>query len=426
MTHVEEWDEAAMLETAAALKRAEADLSTELIEGQLAAQEGGTKPPIQQPPGMVLQLVDRALAGLHLELLNLHFQVQDPRSDSCMGLRVGRLCVAPTARARRQQEGGPLPPVPGDDVAVPRHVEIEEARLYVNPTLTVGKEEEQEQEQQDPLSGSGSGSGDGALRVTAPPPLYIGRIGLLVARVGLPEIGGVLCAAGRRPKGQGRRLTISGDIHGLRLELRAPQMQHFVFHLLHVFYGGEYAAWRNAVIMKHREGCRPVTPLQRERYLQLDRALQRSSSAAKGGGSRSRSNSSSGPPPEPPVERGEGERPLSVQEEALLAQERAAMEGHMSYAEIVRLRCQARGWGPRLLGLVQQEGSGGGYEERWLEREMLLPHAMGTAAGEGDREDECRALALVMGRARAEHWSENQRIREFWLERVTIERLEVS
>jgi hypothetical protein len=259
-----------------------------------------------------------------------------------------------------------------------------------------------------------------------PPLLYVGRIGLLVARVGLPEIGGVLCAAGRRPKGQGRRLTISGDIHGLRLELRAPQMQHFAFHLLHAFYGGEYAAWRNAVIMKHREACRPVTPLERERYLQLERALCRASS---GGASRNRSNSDGRSAPERGAgDPGEAERLLSAQEEALLAQEWAEMEGHISYAEIVRLRCQARGWGPRLLGLVQQQEQGSGYEERWLEREMLVPraNATGTADGEGGREDEYRALALVLGRARAEHWSENQCIREFWLERVNIERLEVS
>jgi hypothetical protein len=392
-THVEEWDETAALQAAVALKRAEAGLATSLVEAWLAEREGRQPSPRvqRQAPGIALQLLDRALAGLHLELLSLHLQVQDPRSSSCMGLRLGRLSIAPVAKARQQRGDAAAPPTPGDDVAVPRQVEMEDARLHVNPTLSVGKEER-------------DGHAPPNAAAAAPLPLHIGQIDLLVARVGLPEIGAVLCAAGRRPNGQARRLTISGDIHGLRLELRAPQIQHFVFHLLHVFYGGEFAAWRNAVIMKHREACRPLTPLERERYLQLDRA-GKSSKPAVGG-------------------EGQQERASSSHEVALLAQERESLESRMSYAEIVRLRCQARGWGPRLLRVASQEH--GGDDDRWLERELLPTPGTGTGAGEGQQDDEeWRALALAVGRARAHHWHENRRIREFWLERVNIEKLEV-
>ncbi len=423
MTHVDEWDEAAMLEAAVALKMAEAELTTALVESCLAAREGRLPSPAQQAPGIALQLLDRALAGLHLELLGLHVQVQDPRSSSCMGLRVGRLSVAPVAKAARPDGGADAamtPAAPCDDVAVPRQVEIEEARLYVNPTVTVGKERRPDE----PEDRGGAVATDADADAAAPPPLYIGHIDLLAARVGLPEVGAVLCAAGRRPNGQGRRLTVSGDIHGLRLELRAPQMHHFVFHLLHVFYGGEFAAWRNAVIAKHREGCRPVTPLERERYLQLDRALRAAAAAEQSGKSGQRPPGGDGQHAE--RSSSSSSSSSSPEEVQRLVQEREALEGRMSYADIVRLRGQARGWGPRLLQLLAQQDGGG--DDRWLEPELLLPHSRGAAPGEeeGRHAEECRALALVVGRARAQHWNDNQRIREFWLERLNIGNLEVG
>ena len=307
-----------------------------------------------------------------------------------------------------------------------RHIEAEQLILYVDPTLAVRNaaaadplKEEAEEEQEASH-------------------LHICEIGRVTIQLELPDVGAILCAFRPRPEGKKRRLTINGVICGLRGQLRQAQMHHFVFHLLHVFFGGAYRAWRFAIIQKHREeDCRRLREGEREHYLALDRQLQvlegRSPpiaivGGAEGGeGSAAEATAAAGVAGLPPL--------LSPREVAAKKQELreglAALEEVMLYAEILHLRCQAREWGRRgllaaatVMATTRTTALSGGETTAAagglciVEKELEVDDSHPLVA-------EFAALASALARARAQHWCENTAIREIWLESVRIEDIEV-
>ena len=421
MTHLEEWDEAAMLRVAVVLKQQEADLSTLLVEKYILPSLDPSSPPAPARVSRPLRCLDHLLAGLHLELETFHLRINDYKSDSCMGLRARRLSCVPSfvhtsddsgdssssSSSSGRTEGG----------AVLRRIEAKQLILYVDPTLAVRntaaadslKEEAEEEHEASHI--------------------HLCEIARVTIQLELPDVGAVLCAFGPRPEGKKRRLTINGAICGLRGQLRPAQMHHFVFHLLHVFFGGAYRAWRSAIIQKHREeDCRRLREGEREHYLTLDRQLQslegRSPPVAIVGGAEGREGLAAAAAAAaavgalPPV--------LSSREVAAKKQELkeglSALEEVMSYAEILHLRCQAREWGRRgLLAAATvmattRTTTAGGF--CIVEKELEVDECHPVVA-------EFAALASALAKARAQYWYENMAIREIWLESVRIEDIEV-
>jgi hypothetical protein len=430
MTHLEEWDEAAMLRVAVALKRQEADLSTLLVEKYILPSLDPSSPPGPTPVSLTLRCLDHLLGGLHLELETFHLQINDYKSDSCMGLRVCHLSCEPSfihaSRSSSSSSNSSSSSGRTEGGAVLRHIEAEQLILYVNPTLAVR-----------PATAATSAADPskkeaGEEQETAH--LHICEIGRVTIQLELPDVGAVLCAFGPRPEGKKRRLTINGVIAGLRGELRPAQMHHFVFHLLHVFFGGAYRAWRSAIIQKHREeGCRRLRAGEREHYLALDRQLQvlegNSPPIAIVGGAEVGEGSAAAALPSLLSSR---EVVASKQE---LRERLAALEEVMFYAEIVHLRCQAREWGRQ--GLVAATVMAT-TRTTILNAGTAAVEATMTAGGlclaekELEVDDshplvaEFAALASALARARAQYWYENTAIREIWLESVRIEDIEVS
>ena len=356
MTHVEDWDEGRMMEVANWLKRREADLATAWVEAW-----GREKPPDRTPVGLVL--LDLALGALSFDLLAVHIRVEDARSSSCMGLRIGRLSCQPLA------------PTPTSQGAIPRRIEGVEVKLYVNPTLP-GQQPPQAQAR--PATSHYS---------------YVAEIGMIAIELELPDIGRVLCARGVSPGGRGRRLRISGAVFDLHGQLRPTQVQHFVFHLLHVFYGGELRAWKAWVVRKHFMACRPLTPAEHDLYIECDTQLRRIGSGTTGAYPRVREL---WPWTADAIRRALAERRLQELEQV------------MTYADIVHTRCEGRGW--KLPAASP---------ERSRDQALLVPadHPMFQ---------EFDALAAVVARARAHWFHDDACLREFVLERFRFETIEVS
>jgi len=430
MTNLEEWDGAAMLRVAVALKRQEADLSTLLVEKYILPSLDPSSPPVSARVSRALRCLDHLLAGLRLELETFYLRINDNKSDSCMGLRVHALSCehsfvhtsddsgdSSSSSSSGRTEGG----------AVLRCIKAEQLILYVDPTLAVKytaaaadplKEEAEEKQEASHL--------------------HICEIGRVTIQLELPDVGAILCAFGPRPEGKKRRLTINGVICGLRGQLRPAQMHHFVFHLLRVFFGGAHRAWRSAIIQKHREeDCRRLREGEREHYLALDRQLQvlegRSPpiaivGGAEGGeGSAAAATAAAGVAGLPPL--------LSPREVAAktqeLREELAALEEVMLYAEILHLRCQAREWGRR--GLLAAATVMATTRTTTLSGGETTAGAGGLCIVEMELEvddshplvAEFAALASALARARAQYWCENTAIREIWSESVRIEDIEV-
>jgi hypothetical protein len=305
--------------------------------------------------------------------------------------------------------------VDSDSGAVRRCVEVEQAVLYVDPILAAGH-----------AAATIPGLCSQALLFQhleeegeEPPHAEVCAIRSVVTQVAIPDLGSVLCASCLTPGGKKRRVTISGVVAGLKGHLQPAQMHHFVFHLLHVFYGGAYRAWRAALIQKHREeGCRRLREEEREYYMFLDRQLQMHQTKKT---ALQYTSEHALPDRKHPVS--SHPRPGERRE---LRQNLAALEEVMHFAEIVDLRCQAREWNKHGLlttarrivdGLELSEVAARSTSS--VEEELRIDEFEPVVA-------EFSALALCLAHARAQYTHENKSIREIFLESVRIEDIEVS
>jgi hypothetical protein len=227
---------------------------------------------------------------------------------------------------------------------------------------------------------------------------------MLRLEVDLPSIS-VLWSRGLLPLGgKGKRLRISGTCFGLCGCLRPLQLRHLLYHLLYVFYGGEGRAFKYHCLATHlTHGCRDLSDAEKRRYVELDGERWRLTRPAGGG-----ENGRWAHWLEALGEwgwKGWRRRNLSAQIDTL--------EGVMSYAHMVHLRMEARGYSVP-------------PEEAWpivgpTEAEEELLHPQGHAG----YEDSLR-LAQFVAVARVQRDHDDACLREVLLERVRFENLQVE
>jgi hypothetical protein len=202
------------------------------------------------------------------------------------------------------------------------------------------------------------------------PPLPVVRIGMITVEMDFPDIFRTLARREVTPRGWGRRMRVTGKAFDLHGQVREVQMNHFLYYALHVFYGGERHAWKVQVVDQHLSSCRPWTPEERRCYIDLDRLRHR---------------------------RDPG-----------IVRELERLEDLTTYPEIIRARCDSRGW-------VFPPAPPDDPRE---------PELLGV---EGDpRAAEWDAMAAFMAVARRAREDRDCSMREFVLEDFVFENLEVE
>lgn len=227
---------------------------------------------------------------------------------------------------------------------------------------------------------------------------------MLSLEVDLPPIS-VLWSRGVFPLGgKGKRLRISGTCFGLSGALRPLQLRHFLYHLLYVFYGGEGRAFKYHCLGAHlTHACRDLSEAERRRYVELDGERWRLTRPAVGEGNGRWAHWLEG------LRewgwKGWRRRSLTAQIDTL--------EAVMSYALMVHLRMEARGY------TVPPEEAWPMVGPTEAEEELLHPHGH---AGY----DESLRLAQYLAAARMQRDHDDACLREVLLDQVRFENLQVE